>query len=561
MICYLLWSFYLFILGMLSFLLGCLLFELNYSIFFDWEFISLGCLSLSFSLFFDSMSFMFSGSVMMISSMVILYSHSYMYNDLYKSRFLYLVLLFILSMLFLIFSPNMVSLLLGWDGLGLVSYCLVVYFYNFSSYNAGMLTLLINRIGDAAILISLGYMSDLGGWFINFHCFNSDYLMLIFYLIVLASFTKSAQIPFSSWLPAAMAAPTPVSALVHSSTLVTAGVYLLIRFNDFVFFGNTFLVTISVFTMFMSGLGANFEYDLKKVIALSTLSQLGMMMSILMMGCSVLSFYHLLTHAFFKALLFLCAGVIIHCMNDSQDIRFMCSVVNFIPFTSLCFCISSLSLGGFVFLSGFYSKDFILEFMGSNYFNFFIILIYYVSVGLTMMYSLRLVYFCMSGNNTGFTYMSFFESGYMNFSMIFMLLVSIISGSLLSWLLLPQFFYLEVPFSLKLLPLIFVSLGGFMGYAISFLFYGYFNSYQYLKSFLGMMWFMPDLSTILFYPYGYYLSKSFVKSMDIGWFELSISSNWLIYFSFLGKIFTLFENNNIKLFLLVFLVVMLIYLV
>jgi NADH-ubiquinone oxidoreductase chain 5 len=178
-------------------------------------------------------------------------------------------------------------------------------------------------------------------------------------------------------LPAAMAAPTPVSSLVHSSTLVTAGVYLLIRFN-FAFSDSLcyFLLFISRITMFMSGLGARFEFDLKKIIALSTLSQLGLIMSILALGGYKLAFFHLLTHALFKALLFMCSGNIIHNVGNCQDIRFIGSLVNFIPLTCVYFNICNLSLCGLPFFRGFYSKDLILEVMRMGYLNFYIYIIF-----------------------------------------------------------------------------------------------------------------------------------------------------------------------------------------
>lgn len=185
-------------------------------------------------------------------------------------------------------------------------------------------------------------------------------------LVILAAITKRAQIPFSAWLPAAMAAPTPVSALVHSSTLVTAGVYLLIRFSE-VIGVNMFLMYVSVFTIILSGVGANFEIDLKKIIALSTLSQLGVIIITLSLGLVELTFFHLISHALFKSLLFLCAGAYIHRYGDIQDIRFLGGVGKIFPLTSFLFIGCSLSLCGFPFLSGFYSKDLILEsyFIGS----------------------------------------------------------------------------------------------------------------------------------------------------------------------------------------------------
>lgn len=182
-------------------------------------------------------------------------------------------------------------------------------------------------------------------------------------------------------MPAAIAAPTPVSALVHSSTLVTAGVYLLIRFNILLVdsFIGQFLLLISGLTIFIAGLGANFEFDLKKIIALSTLSQLGLIISILSIGFYKLAFFHLLTHALFKALLFICAGVIIHNTKNAQDIRFIGRLSIRIPLTCSCFNIANLALCGIPFLAGFYSKDLILEVVMLSYINFFSFFLFFFS--------------------------------------------------------------------------------------------------------------------------------------------------------------------------------------
>jgi NADH-ubiquinone oxidoreductase chain 5 len=321
------------------------------------------------------MSLLFVGFVFIISSLVILYSDDYMSGDVNIVRFIILVLLFVVSMFFLIIRPNIIRILLGWDGLGLVSYCLVIYYQNVRSYNAGMLTILSNRVGDVALLMVIAWIINFGGWnFVYYLEFlSSSFEMgLISFLVVLAAMTRSAQIPFSSWLPAAMAAPTPVSALVHSSTLVTAGVYLLIRFSPaFDSFLNSFLLLVSGLTMFIAGLGANFEYDLKRIIALSTLRQLGLMIMTISVGLSALAFFHLLTHALFKALLFICAGGVIHFIGDSQDIRFMGGMASCIPFTSSCLMVSNFALCGMPFLAGFYSKDYILDIISMGYINIF----------------------------------------------------------------------------------------------------------------------------------------------------------------------------------------------
>lgn len=331
---------------------------------------------------FDWIRFLFISFVLFISSIVIFYRIDYIIYDKNKIRFIYLVFLFILSIIFLIISPNFISILLGWDGLGLVSYCLVIYFQNYKSFNAGIITALSNRVGDVCLLICISLIFSIGRF--NFYFYlefiNLNYFFL--FILVIAAITKRAQIPFSSWLPAAIAAPTPVSALVHSSTLVTAGVYLLIRFNYYLL--SKFLLFILLFlgriTIFMSGLGANYEIDLKKIIALSTLSQLGLIIRILSLGFIKLAFFHLLTHALFKALLFLCAGIFIHRLINSQDIRLSGGINNQIVLTLIFFSISRLALCGIPFLAGFYSKDMILEFVIVSNINILIFFFFFLPV-------------------------------------------------------------------------------------------------------------------------------------------------------------------------------------
>nr|YP_010374286.1 NADH dehydrogenase subunit 5 [Tholosanus proximus]QVD38908.1 NADH dehydrogenase subunit 5 [Tholosanus proximus] len=552
------WSFFLFMFGILFMFNGIYFMNIDYSILLDWEIISFNSSYMSMSMYFDWMSLFFMGSVLLISSMVVLYSSSYMDSDLFKIRFLYIVLMFVLSMMFLIMIPNLISILLGWDGLGLVSYCLVIYYQNYKSYNAGMLTILSNRIGDVSILIGIAWLFNMGSWNYIYYLSFLDY-EISFWLIplmILSAFTKSAQIPFSSWLPAAMAAPTPVSALVHSSTLVTAGVYLLIRFSNlFISYNLDLVLLISCLTMFMSGLAANFEYDLKKIIALSTLSQLGLMMSILFMGNQVFSYFHMLTHAFFKALMFLCAGLIIHCMNDSQDIRHMGGLITCIPFTCSCFCISNLSLCGFPFLSGFYSKDIILEHLSYNYTNFFIFIVFYLSVGFTICYSLRLIYFCFSGSNNLLSVSNYTEDFTMLISLIILTMMSIFSGSFLSWLMFPYPYFLCFPFILKILPIFVIMIGFWLGYELSMLnmFDNIFGvSYNYVIEFLSFMWFMPNFSTYMIYDKMLLYSKISCGFMNSSWGEYIVSGSMPGLINYSSSFYSLYQLNNVKIYLISF---------
>nr|ACJ69554.1 NADH dehydrogenase subunit 5 [Ochterus marginatus] len=555
--------FFLFLLGISFWLLGLYFIKFDFLLLLDWEILTVnsGCFVMTFLL--DWMSLIFMGSVSLISSMVVFYSGYYMSGDGNNYRFLLLVLMFVFSMFMMIISPNLVSILIGWDGLGLVSYCLVIYFQNLKSYNAGMLTVLTNRLGDVAILLSISWMLNFGSWhYIYYIFFWEDWMFYLILLLILAGFTKSAQIPFSSWLPAAMAAPTPVSALVHSSTLVTAGVYLLIRFSDLISNLNcSWFLYLSMMTMFMSGLGANFEYDLKKIIALSTLSQLGLMMSILFLGFPYLSFFHLLTHAFFKALLFLCAGLMIHSMNDSQDIRHMGGMVYYLPLTSTCFCISSLSLCGLPFLSGFYSKDMILEYYTMFGFNLFLYLVFFISVGLTVSYTFRLVYYCLSDGVGPYSCQLYFEDSGMIFSMIFLLFMSIMGGSLLMWLIFPVPGLILMPFSLSIMPLLFIVFGVILGYDLSVYSLGfklYSLSYSYVFFFMGSMWFMPKFSTYMIYSPSLSLSKFLYENMDMGWGESMMSGYSLLFFSFLSKLNQVIQNNNVKIIMISFFLIIII---
>nr|ABF51679.1 NADH dehydrogenase subunit 5 [Stomoxys calcitrans] len=553
--------FSLFFCSLLSFTMGMIFIMNDYSIFIEWEVVSLNSVMIVMTILLDWMSLIFMSFVLMISSLVIFYSKEYMESDYKINRFIMLVLMFVTSMMLLIISPNLISILLGWDGLGLVSYCLVIYFQNVKSYNAGMLTALSNRIGDVALLLAIAWMLNYGSWNYIFYLevMKSNFdMMIIMSLVMLAAMTKSAQIPFSSWLPAAMAAPTPVSALVHSSTLVTAGVYLLIRFN--ILLSNTWmgnlLLLLSGLTMFMAGLGANYEFDLKKIIALSTLSQLGLMMSILSMGFYKLAFFHLLTHALFKALLFMCAGAIIHNMNNTQDIRLMGSLSMMMPLTSSCFNVANLALCGMPFLAGFYSKDLILEMVSFSYINFFSFFLFFFSTGLTVCYSFRLVFYTMTGDSNFSSLNMLNDEGWVMLkSMMGLLILSIFGGSMLSWLIFPSPMVIILPKTLKLLTLFVCIIGGMVGYLISnvslFFMNKALNNYK-SSYFLGSMWFMPYISTYGIINYPLIVGKLSVKSFDQGWSEYFGGQQ--LYYNLVknSQLNQMLQNNNLKIYLLSF---------
>nr|ALO77218.1 NADH deshydrogenase subunit 5 [Glaresis sp. GLA01] len=552
--------------SIIMFILSLNFMILDYSLFMEYEIVTINSSSILMTILLDWISLLFMSFVLFISSMVIFYSEEYMSGDLNISRFIMLVCMFVLSMMFLIISPNLISILLGWDGLGLVSYCLVIYYQNVKSYNAGMLTALMNRIGDVMLLMSIAWMMNYGSWNYIFYvdCMKNTWVMnMISLLVVIAAMTKSAQIPFSSWLPAAMAAPTPVSSLVHSSTLVTAGVYLLIRFN---FALSTeimyMLLFISSLTMFMAGLGASFEYDLKKIIALSTLSQLGLMMSILALGEYKLAFFHLLTHALFKALLFMCAGCMIHNLNNCQDIRFMGGLISQMPLTCCYFIIANLSLCGLPFLSGFYSKDLILEILSMEWLNIYIYIIFF-STGLTVNYTFRLIYYVITGEFNFISINVISDTGYtMLKGMTGMFIFVIFGGSMLMWLMFPTPYFICLPLLMKIMALISILFGAWLGYEVSKFSLNYsLNSLNYLKMslFFSSMWNLPYLSTFGVSYYPLFLGQLIYKSVDQGWSEIC-GAQGIFKLMKKNSIFMQFlYYNNLKMFL-VFMLLWLIFL-
>nr|QUB07144.1 NADH dehydrogenase subunit 5 [Platycorynus sp. N26] len=540
--------------SLILFFFSMYMYMYDFSIIFEYSILNLNSSSIYVTILFDWMSLIFMSFVMLISCMVIFYSEEYMAGDMNLNRFILLVVMFVFSMMLMIISPNLISILLGWDGLGLVSYCLVIYYQNVKSYNAGMLTALSNRVGDVAILMSIAWMLNYGSW--NFYFYidimkNDFEMMLICCLVILAALTKSAQIPFSSWLPAAMAAPTPVSSLVHSSTLVTAGVYLLIRFN---FAFNSwmcyFLLFISSMTMFMSGLGANFEFDLKKIIALSTLSQLGLMMSILCLGQYKLAFFHLLTHALFKALLFMCSGSIIHNFCSIQDIRYFGGLINMMPLTVTFFMICNFSLCGLPFLSGFYSKDLIVEFMSMSYLNLYIYVVYFLSIGLTVSYSFRLAYFLIFGD---FNYLSLNslseKKSYMLNGMEGLIFFVIIMGSVLGWLFFNKPYYICLPLFLKMMTLLMIMFGILIGsFFFNFSFNYKLSGYKLMKvkDFVGFMWNMPYISTSFIIKLPIMSGGTYYKLLDQGWFENYGNFGISKLVKFTISIFQSFSLNHLK---------------
>ena len=521
----------------LSFVRGCVLLSIRVFLYWissvfiiytetiiEWELLNSRSSRVYLILIFDYISLFFLSLVLLISGRVIIYRNSYISSEQYNSRFISLVLCFVLSIALLILSPNIIRILLGWDGLGVTSYLLVIFYQRSKSYNAGIITALTNRLGDVGILITIGLFVSSGDWTFSYvRDLNDFYGFMIIIILTLSACTKSAQIPFSAWLPAAIAAPTPVSALVHSSTLVTAGVYLLIRFNNLLTgaLRTHILFLFGVLTTIIAGTAAMLEIDIKKVIALSTLRQLGVIMTIIGFGKPLLAYLHLLSHAYFKAILFMCAGIVIHNMKDYQDLRSMGRINCNMPTVSGLINVANLRLCGLPFIRGFYSKDSILEALFISETNLIFFILVLLATGLTVSYSCRLS-LCLSSFRLKLEriYSTTEIDKYMLFGIYVLLPFSIMGGYNLIWQITSfnQFVYL--PFWIKLIIscLILFRLLAIYGIIRRA---GVINSSS-IAYFLSTMWFMPLLfrsaSTILSLGYG----KATIKDSELGWAEILI---------------------------------------
>nr|YP_009244879.1 NADH dehydrogenase subunit 5 [Amynthas morrisi]AMO26977.1 NADH dehydrogenase subunit 5 [Amynthas morrisi] len=497
---------------------------INKTTLIEWVLFNISTTPIMMTIIIDPVGTLFSSAVLLISANVLQFSTSYMKDDKFIDRFTVLVLLFVLSMNLLIFLPHLMMLLLGWDGLGLVSFILVIYYQNPKSLAAGMITALTNRIGDVMLLLSIAWTLNQGHWNI-IHMWETGMFTWQSAAILLAAMTKSAQMPFSSWLPAAMAAPTPVSALVHSSTLVTAGVFLLIRFYPFLSsttWFNQLLLLIAVSTTTMAGLSAMTECDMKKIIALSTLSQLGMMMAAMGLGMVSLAYFHMITHALFKALLFICAGTLIHSHMHSQDLRWMGNMTTQMPTTTSCFMLANMSLCGAPFMSGFYSKDMIVESSIFYQHNSIMLIIILFTVSLTSFYTMRFSLTTIWGPSNCGPFMHLEESLQLITPMLILSSMSIISGSALIWMMPMNQEPMTMLTSMKIMPMIMVILG---------LLTAWYMSTQRIKLAPMMMlipmthyasclmWFLVPLSSQFTMKVPMYISHNYLKSLDQSWLE------------------------------------------
>jgi NADH-ubiquinone oxidoreductase chain 5 len=370
-------------------------------------------LNVLWSFHFDSLTVSMLIPVLIVSSLVHVYSIGYMKHDPHNQRFFSYLSLFTFMMIILVTANNFLLMFVGWEGVGICSYLLVSFWFTRIAANQSSISaFLTNRVGDCfltigmfAILWSFGNI-DYSTVFSLAPFINENIITIIGICILIGAMAKSSQIGLHIWLPMAMEGPTPVSALIHAATMVTAGVYLLMRTSPLIEYSSTVLVIClwlgAITTVFSSLIGL-FQQDIKKVIAYSTMSQLGMMVIAIGLSSYNVALFHLINHAFYKGLLFLGAGAVIHAVIDNQDFRKYGGLVAFLPLTYSVMLIASLSLVAFPFMTGFYSKDFILE---SAYGQFFFsgTVVYFIStIGamFTTLYSVKVLYLTFLTNPNG----------------------------------------------------------------------------------------------------------------------------------------------------------------
>lgn len=497
------------------FLFRLVLFNLDGLLIIEWEIFNIKIIKIRLPIIMDYKGCLFSFIVFFISFNVILFSINYIEEDKKNNLFTIIVLIFIVSINLLIYIPHIGFLLLGWDGLGIISFVLVVYYLNNKSLRAGFITAFTNRIGDILLLISIGLTIYIGNWVtINMWFKNIIEIKYQIIFILVARLTKRAQLPFSRWLPAAIAAPTPVSALVHSSTLVTAGVFLVLRFYYFLAKNNYFflvLIVVSILTLFIAGFSASIEWDIKKIIALSTLSQLGLIILIISIIAPQISFIHIVVHAIFKALLFICAGTLIINFIHSQDLRWMGNIRLKLPLSCVGMVISIISICGIPFISSFYTKDPLLEFSLFNIGFINLVILSYISIGVTSFYRLRFLILLVWSINLSNPFMKFIEKKHSVLSISLISFVSIIIRIFLFWVFLRKDLIICININISLIPIIII----FSGLILRF-FINYFNKkiVYSVQVFNNKMWFIYPL--IRQYNLNFFMkhTKLFLENID-----------------------------------------------